>query len=76
MEAVGAREHAVEDYGGGGFRAGCGAVEEVGLGGVAVGFVMGPVAFCLEVEEEAAGEVLFIFDDDDEGRGWRHGVMR
>ncbi len=61
-EAVLAGEHAVEDDGGDGFFGG----EELGEGGVAVGFVVGAVAFGLQVEEEALGEVVFVFDDDDE----------
>ena len=40
--------------------------EEIGEGGVAVGFVVGAVALGLEVEEEALGEVVFVFDDHDE----------
>ena len=62
-EAVGAGEHAVEDDGGGLFGWG----EKPGEGGVAVGLVMGAVALGLEVEEEALGEVVFVFDDGDEG---------
>jgi hypothetical protein len=61
-EAVGAGEHAVEDDGGDRILGG----EEVGEGGVAVGFVVGAIAFGLEVEEEALGEVIFVFDYDDE----------
>ena len=41
--------------------------EEVGEGGVAVGLVVGAVAFGLEIVEEALGEMIFVFDDDDEG---------
>ena len=62
-EAVGAGEHAVEDDGGDLFGRG----EEVGEGGVAVGLVVGAVALGVEVEEQALGEVLFVFDDGDEG---------
>jgi hypothetical protein len=61
-EAVLAGEHAVEDDGGDGVL----GVEEIVEGGVAVGFVVGAVAFGLQIEEEALGEVLFVFDDDDE----------
>jgi hypothetical protein len=36
---------------------------------------MGAVAFGLEVEEEALGEVFFVFDEDDEGCcGSGHGI--
>ena len=44
----------------------CGGGEQVGEGGVAVGLVVGAVAFGLEVEEEALGEVFFVFDEGDE----------
>ena len=43
-----------------------GVGEELGEGGVAVGLVVGAVALGLEVEEEALGEVFFVFDDGDE----------
>lgn len=64
-EAITSRKHAVEDdsadllWG----------VEEVGEGIVAVGLVVGRVAFGLKVEDESLGEVIFVFDDYDEGRG-------
>jgi hypothetical protein len=81
-EAVGAGKHAVEDDGGDVFfgvffrRGIFFSSEEVGEGGVAVGFVMGAVALGLEVEEEALGEVFFVFDDDDEGSGGlSHGML-
>ncbi len=61
-EAVGAGQHAVEDDGGDRI----GRVEEIGEGGVAVGFVVGAVALGCEVEEQALGEVLFVFDEGDE----------
>jgi hypothetical protein len=32
--------------------------------------VVGAVAFGLEIEEKAGGEVLFVFDEDDEGAGF------
>ena len=44
--------------------------EEVGEGGVAVGFVVGAVALGLEIEEETLGEVFFVFDEGDEGDVW------
>src|SRR5260370_307022 len=73
-EAIGAGKHAVEDDGGDGF-AGVFGGEEVGESGIAVGFVMGAVAFGLEVEEEALGEMFFVFDEDDERRGRSsHGI--
>ena len=62
-EAVGAGEHAVEDDGG---RVFGWLGEEIGEGGVAVGLVVGAVAFGLEIEEETLGEVFFVFDEDDE----------
>ena len=65
-EAVGPGEHAVEDYSGGGLGWG----EEPGEGGVAVGLVVGAVAFGLEIEEEALGEVVLVFYDSDEGGVW------
>ena len=67
-EAVGAGQHAVEDDGGDRF----GRVEEIGEGGVAVGFVMGAIALVGEVEEQTLGEVLFVFDEGDEWlrRAW------
>ncbi len=34
---------------------------------IAVGLVVGAVAFGLEVKEETLREVLFVFDDHDEG---------
>ena len=75
-EAVAAGKHDVEEDGG--RRVGCaggGGVEEPGEGGVAVGLVMGAIAFGFEVEDEALGEVFFVFDDGDErGRGLGHGV--
>ena len=72
-EAVGAGKHAVEDDGGDIFAGG----EEVGEGGVAVGLVVGAVAFGLQVEEQALGEVFFVFDEDDEwGGGLGHGSIR
>ena len=38
---------------------------------------MGAVAFGLEVEEKALGEVFFVFDEDDErGGGFSHGIFR
>jgi hypothetical protein len=43
-----------------------GSRKEVGEGGIAVGLVVGAVAFRLEVEEEALGEVFFVFDEGDE----------
>ena len=61
-EAVAAWEHDVEEDGGGGVGRG----EEPGEGGVAVGFEVGAVAFGFEVEEEALGEVVFVFDESDE----------
>jgi len=69
-EAVGAGEHAVEDDGGDGFIGG----EEVDEGRVAVGLVVGAVAFGLEVEEETLGEMVFVFDYDDEGSEFSHGI--
>jgi len=62
-EAVAAGEHDVEEDGGG-LRVGG---EEPGEGGVAVGFVVGAVAFGFEVEEETLGEVFFVFYYGDEG---------
>ncbi len=44
-----------------------GGGEEPGEGFGAVGEVAGAVAFGLEVEEEAGGEVFFVFDEEDEG---------
>ncbi len=71
-EAVAAGEHDVEEDGGGRIGgAGSGGFEEPGEGGVAVGFVVGAVAFGFEIEEEALGEVFFVFDDGDE-RGLGH----
>jgi hypothetical protein len=74
-EAVGAGEHAVEDDGCDGF---CGIFfcsEKPGEGGVAVGLVVRAIALSLEVEEEALGEVVFVFDDGDElGCGFSHEV--
>jgi hypothetical protein len=64
-EAVGTREHAVEDYGGGWLGWG----EEPDECSVAVGFVVSAVALGLEVEEEALSEVFFVFDDGDERLG-------
>ncbi len=64
-EAIGAGKHAVEDDGGDFFGGILFGGEEVGEGGVAIGFVMGAVAFGLEVVEEALGEVFFVFDYDD-----------
>ena len=61
-EAVGAGEHAVEDDGGDWFFGG----EEPSEGRVAVGFVVGAVAFGLKVEEEALGEVVLVFYNGDE----------
>jgi hypothetical protein len=61
-EAVGAGEHAVEDDGGDGFFGG----KEPSQGRVAVSLVVGAVAFGLEVEEEALGEVVLIFYNGDE----------
>jgi hypothetical protein len=76
-EAVGSGEHAVEDDGGDVFVGVFIGREEVGESGVAVGLVVGAVAFGLEVEEEALGEVVFVFDYGDEGGGgFRHGVLR
>ncbi len=72
-EAVGAGEHAVEDDDGDFFWAGGGRGEEVGEGGVAVGLVVGAEAFEFEVEEEALGEVFFVFDEGNEG--WGHGLI-
>ena len=66
-ESVGAGEHAVEDDDGDFFGACGGRGEEVGEGGVAVGFVVGAEALGFEVEEEALGEVFFVFDEGDEG---------
>jgi hypothetical protein len=63
-EAVGAGEHTVEDDGGDLFRRG----EEVGEGGVAVGLVVSAVSLGGEVEEQALGEVLFVFDEGDQRR--------
>jgi hypothetical protein len=62
-EAVGAGQHAVEDDGGDLFRRG----EEVGEGGVAVGLVVSAVSLGGEVEEQALGEMRFVFDEGDEG---------
>jgi hypothetical protein len=51
--------------------------EEIGERGVAIGFVVGTVAFCLEVVEETLGEMFFVFDQNDEGRGgFSHGSSR
>ena len=69
-EAVLAGEHDVEEDGGGGIV----CLEKVVQGVVAVGFVMGSEALGLQVKEEALGEVVFVFDDGDEG--WRHGCSR
>lgn len=66
-EAVSSGQHAVEEDGGDGF----GGMEEIREGGVAVGFVMDAVAFGLQVEEKALGEMFFVFDEDDE---WGDGV--
>ena len=66
-ESICAGEHAVEDDGGDGFGRG----EEVGECGVAVGFVVGAIALGCEVEEQTLGEVLFVFDEGDEGRWGR-----
>ena len=70
-EAVGAGEHAVEDDDvdlvGAGLRCG----EEISESGVSVGFMVSAKALGLEIEEQALGEVFFIFDDGDEG-----GLMR
>ena len=66
-EAVGAGEHAVEDDDGDVFRAGLRGGEQIGEGGIAVGLVVGAEAFGLEVEEQALGEVFFVFDEGDEG---------
>ena len=51
----------------GGFRTGGGSGEEGGQSLVAVGEVLRAVALGLEIEEEALGEVGFVFDEDDEG---------
>jgi hypothetical protein len=61
-EAVGAGEHAVEDDDvdlvGAGLRCG----EEISESGVSVGFMVSAKALGLEIEEQALGEVFFIFD--------------
>ncbi len=62
-EAVLAGQHDVEQNRSGGL----GRVLQPVEGGAAVGFVVGAVALGLEVEQEALGEVLFVFDDRDEG---------
>jgi hypothetical protein len=66
-EAVAAREHDIEDDGGGGIGSvgRCG-VEEPGEGRVAVGFVVSAIAVGFEIEEQAVGEVVFVFDESDE----------
>ena len=53
----------------------CGRGEEIGEGGVAVGLMVGAEAFGLEIEEQALGEVFFVFDQRDEG-GLRVGGHR
>ena len=68
-EAVCAGKHAVEDDGGDVFAGILFRRKKVSESGVAVGLVMGAVAFGLEVEEESLGEMFFIFDDHDERRG-------
>ncbi len=76
-EAVGAWEHAVEEDGGGGVGAGGGGGQKSGEGQVAVGEVLRAVALGAEVEEEALGEMGFVFDEGDEGRGGAFGhVLR
>ena len=62
-ETVGAREHAVENDGSNVFA----RREEIGESSVAVGFVVSAIALGLEVEEKTLGEVLFIFDENDQG---------
>jgi len=57
-EAVFPRQHAVENDGGDGL----GGREEVGKSGVAVGLVMSAIAFGGKVEEQALGQMLFVFD--------------
>ena len=64
-EAVGSGEHDVKEDGAEGLV----GVEEEGEGFGAVGEVEGAVAFGLEVEKEALGEVFFVFDEEDEGSG-------
>ena len=46
--------------------------QQIGQGSVTVGFVVGAVPFGLEVEEESLGEVVFVFDYDDEW-SWQFG---
>ena len=47
----------------------------IAVSGVAVGLVMGAIAFGFEVEDEALGEVFFVFNDSDEREcGLGHGV--
>ncbi len=66
-KAVSAGEHAIEEDGGNVFfRVFFFRSKEIGERGVAVGLVVGAVAFGLEVEEQALSEVFFIFDEDDE----------
>jgi hypothetical protein len=71
-EAVGAGEHAVEEDGVDVLFGVFDGSEEVGEGGVAVGLVVGAVAFGLEIEKESLGEVVFVFDYDDEWSGFSH----
>jgi hypothetical protein len=75
-EAIGAGKHAVEDDGGDVFGGTGFGGEEVGESGVAVRFMMGAVAFSLEIEEQTLGQVFFIFDYGDEGSGRAgHGML-
>jgi hypothetical protein len=75
-EAVATGKHDVEEDGGGRVGSvGCGSVKQPGEGGVAVGLMMGAIAFGFEVEDEALGEVFFVFNDSDEREcGLGHGV--
>ena len=64
LKAVLAGEHDVEQDGAEvvfGF-------EQIEEGFGAVGEMTGAIAFGFEVEEQALGEVFFVFDEDDEGR--------
>jgi hypothetical protein len=69
LEAIFAGEHTVEDDSVDRLR----GIEEPSEPGVAVGLVVGAVAFGLEIEEKALREVLFVFDDGDE-RSFVHSV--
>ncbi len=55
-------------------RAGRWRSEQIGESGVAIELVVGTEALGGEVEEQTLGEVLFVFDEGDEGSGFHERV--